>query len=244
MSGETIALAAAALMIAGFVQGLTGFGFGLSAMGLLPIALHDFDEVQALSTVAGMACFIALTGVTLRHVQWSGVRQLWLSTSIAIPLGYYLLKQLPEDIIFRMLGAVICLLVLFEIFVTRRYAIRLPGWSAWPIGLISGALSGAFNVGGPPLVAWVYDRPWTKEQQVATLSGMFLSTGIIRLAIMHTEDHLTTTTWTVAAWSVGPMILAIIVGNRLLKFVPQDRLRSIIYAALLLLGAWYLVFGH
>jgi len=242
MTTDILLAAVGVVTLAGFVQGLTGFGFGMVAMGLLP-AVIGLSEAQAVATLTGIAACVTKTTISLEHVRWSSVG-LWIGTAIGVPIGFMLHTSLDHDLVLRLLGLTICLLVMFEMLIARRYAVRLPEWMGWGVGLFSGSLSGAFNVGGPPLVAWVYDRPWTKEQQVATLSGMFLSTGIVRLAIMHTNNHLTSTTWTAAAWAIGPMIIAIIIGNRLLRYVPQQRLRSGIYTALLLLGAWYLVFGH
>jgi uncharacterized membrane protein YfcA len=152
--------------------------------------------------------------------------------------------MLSETLVIRLLGLSICLLVLFEFVATRRYGVRLPDWSGWCIGLASGALSGAFNIGGPPLVAYIFDRPWSKEQQVATLSSVFVASGLMRLALLVWHEQLHESTWILTAWAVVPMLAAIVCGNRLLKYIPQQRLRIGIYATLLLLGGRYLIVGH
>jgi uncharacterized protein len=234
---------AGVLALAGFAQGLTGFGFGLIAMGLLPLVV-GLDEAQAVATLTGVVACVAMTGVALRHVQWSSVRHLWLSTILGVPLGYFVLTMFSPSVVIRLLGLAICLLVFFEIFVTRWYAVRLPDWSGWCIGLASGALSGAFNIGGPPLVAYVFDRPWSKEQQVATLSSVFVASGLMRSALLLGHGRIHESTCISSVWAILPMLAAIVCGNRLLKYIPQQHLRNGIYAVLLLLGGRYLIVGQ
>jgi uncharacterized membrane protein YfcA len=245
MTSEPLLLSTAVLALAGFVQGLTGFGFGMIAMGLLPLVL-GLEVAQAVVTVTGMAGCLTMSGVTLRHIrwEWSSVGSLWLGAVVGVPLGFMFLTAVPQSIATRALGLAICLMVAFEVLVNRQRKVQLPSWSGYGIGLVSGALSGAFNIGGPPLVAYIFGRPWTKEEQVATLSALFTSSGIIRLSLLLADQELHADTWTLAAWGVGPMLAAIVLGNRLLKYVSQRILRIAIYTALVAIGVNYLLAGQ
>lgn len=233
-------LAISVLALAGFVQGLTGFGFGLVAMALLPMVL-GLGETQAVVTLSSMAATLTMTGITLRHVQWSSVWHLWLGSAMGIPVGFALLTLLPQPLLIRFLGLAICLMVLFEFLVTRRYQVQFPVWMGWGVGLLSGTLSGAFNIGGPPMVAYIYNRPWSKEEQVATLTAVFVGTGVLRLALLLASHQLSKEIWTLTGLAVLPMAVAIVCGNRLLKYASQQRLRTVIYLALLALGLHYLL---
>jgi uncharacterized membrane protein YfcA len=237
----TLALAVGVLALAGFVQGLTGFGFGMIAMGLLPQVL-GLERAQAIVTVAGLTAFLAMTGLTLRDVRWSSV-DLWISSTIGVPLGFLVLTELPQAALLRLLGLFICVLALFELAVARGRTQRLPSWAGWGVGLASGALSGAFNIGGPPLVAYIYGQPWSNQERVATLSGLFLTTGLIRLALLLVAGELTGATWGAAAWAAGPMVLAVVGGNRALRHLPQRGLAVAVNVALLVLGGRYLITG-
>src|SRR5690606_39976003 len=59
----------------------------------------------------------------------------------------------------------------------------LPPWLGFPIGVSSGVLGGAFNMGGPPCVAYLYSRPWPKEEVVALLQVVFIISSALRLAL-------------------------------------------------------------
>ncbi len=235
-------LAIGVLVLAGFVQGLTGFGFGLVAMGLLPSVL-GLDQAQAVVTLASLASLLAMTGLMIGQMRRAHTRYLWIGSAIGVPFGFLIVSALPQGLLIRLLGLTIVLLVGFELTLSRGAAPGIPGWAGWCIGLTSGALSGAFNIGGPPLVAYIYGRPWPKEQQVATLTGVFLTSGIIRLALMVGSGRALAAAWAPAAWAVAPMLGAIIGGNRLLKYVSHRQLRTGVNLALLACGGRYLIIG-
>lgn len=242
MISSVVAFTVGVLALAGFVQGLTGFGFGMVVMGLLP-PLIGIEQALAVATLAGLATTLANTGLTLRHLHWPSTGALWFGTVVGVPLGFEAFSAIPQDVVMRLLGLALCGLILFDLFSRRQDASPWPSWAGWCAGLASGTLSGAFNMGGPPLVAYVYGRPWPKERQVATLSGLFLTGGVIRLVLLVVQGDVASSSWTSAAWAVGPLLLAVVCGHRLLRRVPQDRLRVAVQLFLLALGARYLISG-
>jgi uncharacterized protein len=227
------------LTLAGFLQGLSGFGFGLTAMALLPLVL-DLTEAQAVITVVNLVVCVVNAVALWRHFAWSGCTGLLLGAWVGVPIGFLFLTRLPGDQVRRWLGVALCGLVLFELLFGRR-AWRYPAWTQPVVGLASGALGGAFNIGGPPLVAYMYSQPWTKQRIVASLSVVFLSSGLIRTGLLVQGNYLTPLVWQAAAWSVVPMVLALLYGNQLLQHVPQARLRTAVYAVLLFLGGQYVL---
>ncbi len=69
MMTNVLLWAVAVLVLAGFVQGLTGFGFGMITMALLPLVM-GFDQAQAVVTLAGLTTTLMMTGLTLKHLHW------------------------------------------------------------------------------------------------------------------------------------------------------------------------------
>ena len=75
------------LALAGFVQGLTGFGFGMVAMGLLPLVI-GLEQALAVATLAGLATTLTTTGLTLKHLHWPSTGALWFGTVVGVPVGF------------------------------------------------------------------------------------------------------------------------------------------------------------
>lgn len=239
MTTDSLLLAILALSLAGFIQGLTGFGFGMTSMSLLPLAV-GLSDAQAIVTLTSTAACLLMAAVTLREVPWSELPRLWIGTIAGVPLGFAVLESLPRTTVTRGLGVTICLMVLFEFFVAHRRSIQWPRWLEPVIGIASGMLTGAFNIGGPPLVACIYSRPWPKEKRVAGLTAVFLSGGLIRVSLLLRYQELPREAWLATAWAIVPMMIAIIGGNRLLTHVPERPLRTAVFATLLILGGRYL----
>lgn len=239
---ETLILATAALALAGFVQGLTGFGFGITAMSLLPWVL-GLDEAHAVVTLTSTAACLLMTAVTMRDAPWRRLFLLAICTAVGVPIGFWLFELLPRSIVLRVLGLTLCSMVLFELLVVRRIGWRWPRWLEPFVGIGSGVLTGAFNVGGPPLVAYIYSQPWSKHEHVAGLTAVFISGGLVRVVLLFAHRDVPPDVWKATAWSLGPMLAAIVLGNRLLAIVPQERLRVGVFAVLLLLGGRYLLAG-
>lgn len=240
MSTESLVLTTAVIALAGFVQGLTGFGFGMTAMALLPLAL-SLTEAQAVVTLTSTAACLLMAAVMLRDVPWSRLWLLALGTMAGVPLGFSLLESLPRTAVTRALGLTLCLMVAFELLVVRRSEFRWPRWLEPLVGVVSGILTGAFNVGGPPLVAYIYSQPWSKEQHVAGLTAIFLGGGLVRVTLLLMHKELPPEAWTSAAWGVPPMLAALLCGNRLLDRIPQRQLRLGVFTVLLILGGRYLL---
>jgi uncharacterized membrane protein YfcA len=132
-------------------------------------------------------------------------------------------------------------MVLLDVLILRRYRLQWPGWTAPCVGLASGLLTGAFNIGGPPLVAYVYAQPGSKREHVGTLSMVFIMGGIVRLAMMLTHETVAPRIWGAAGLTILPMLAAVYYGHWLLHFVSQRVLRAAVYTALFFLGIRYLI---
>lgn len=236
----TLLVAVAVLTLAGFTQGLTGFGFGLVSMALLPFALPVKDATVILAPLNVITCATTLYAVR-RHLRWRRSLPLVVGSCVGIPCGVFALVQLDAVVLLRTLGAVMVLFAVVDLAGSKRWRIALPAASAFPVGLVSGSLGGAFNAGGPPLIAYAYAQPWTKEEIIATLQVVFGVSAVLRLSLLGQQGMMRSELWQIAAWAVVPMFAGITAGNRLLARVPREPLRAGVSCVLLVIGARYLL---
>ncbi len=179
--------------IAGFVQGITGFGFGLTAMALWAWFLPP--QLAAALAVSGALAGQLLAAFTVRR-GWHAADVLpFLAGGLAgLPLGLWLLPQLDVPLFKALLGAmfvVVCPLML--------YAQRLPQVRGGRLGdMLAGAAGGAMGgLGGftgivPTL--WCTVRGFGKDRQRAIIQnfnlamqlvtfGAYAATGIVQPAL-------------------------------------------------------------
>lgn len=183
MAWDQIALVLLGALAGGLVSGLTGFGMGISAMGLW---LHAISPPVAASLV--IICSVVSQVQTLpmiwRTIEWDRVMPFILPGLLGVPLGTWLLPHI-EPSTFKLVVGIF--LVAYPTYVlARRSQMSSPiggrvGDGA--IGLGAGVLGGLTGLSGVLPVVWTDIRGWTKEQRrcvhqtfnTAILSFAFLS---------------------------------------------------------------------
>src|SRR5260221_615998 len=83
---------ALALVCAGFVQGMTGFGFGLVSMSLMPLVI-GVKQAAAISTVFS---FLATVTTFIRHYReynWRLGLTFLVTVCVGVPIGVYFLDR-------------------------------------------------------------------------------------------------------------------------------------------------------
>ena len=234
-----IALTLLILSCAAFVQGFLGFGFGIIAMGGLGLLVDPWYAAGVVN-LTGILQTGWLAFLLRDRIDWRTVGRILPASVIGIALGLFVLHGLPTDSLLRLLGVTILLLGLWNL--TRRPPQRVPS-TRWelPVGLASGILTGLFNTGGPPIVAYLYRRPDPPETLIATVQALFLFTALTRLPGAFALGMLTPPVYS-AALAGGLFVMAgvwfgRVVGRRL----SPDRFRTASWLALSAFGSWLIL---
>jgi len=219
-----------AVTLAGFVQGTLGFGFGMVAMALLPFAI-SVKEASPLVVLLTLPAVIILFCVHWRHCSLREGWLLVLGTCVGTPLGVYLLAIAPERLLMRSLGFFLLLFAVQELWSAWRgkSKFHLKRWTGFPIAAFGGALGGAFNCGGPPVVAYVYSQSWNKERIVAMLQLVFTMGAALRMLSMIHEGLFTPHVLTIGIWSAAPVFITLMLGTRVMKKLSTARLRTVVF---------------
>src|SRR5215475_7215876 len=96
------------LACAGFVQGLTGFGFGLVSMSLMPLFL-SVKQAAAISTVFSLLATVTIFARHYREYNWRLGLTFLISVCVGVPLGVYFLQRSSEALLLRILGTIMLL---------------------------------------------------------------------------------------------------------------------------------------
>lgn len=145
------------VVLAGLVRGFAGFGTG---MVYLPIAAQVLPPVWTLVTLIVIDIFGPLPAVprALRDGHPRDVLRLSAGALVSIPLGVWLLTTLPAEP-FRIVISGLSLVLLVLLVSGLRYHGPVPRPAIYGIGAVSGALAGAFGLGGPPVILLYMARP-------------------------------------------------------------------------------------
>lgn len=232
----------AALSLSGLIQGMTGFGFGLVAVATLPLLMDLKDALVVVAFLNVLVC-AATFAATWRDFRWNEAKGLVIGSCIGVPLGFWGLVELDAGILLRALGALLCAFSAIELLFGERSPVKIPAALGFPVGIVSGGIGGALNVGGPPAIAYVYSQPWGKAQIVAALQVVFGLSAILRAVLVGSSELVRPALVRVSLVGALPMLLATMVGGWLLCRVRQDALKKTVFGFLFVMGLKYLIFA-
>ena len=227
---DLYAAVAAISFLAGLVQGLTGFGSALLAMPLFLLFL-DARTAVPLSILNGLIITTYLCLQLRRHLDWGKVSPLLLGCLPGIVVGVYFLKRAGNTWIKILLGILLIGYASFSLRFKPR-AIKIPSFGPYVAGFATGVIGAAFSAGGPPVIIYTMLTGWSKDSIKATLSGLFLITGLL-IACAHWFFGLTNGL-VLRYFSVSalPVIIGVWLGSRIYS---RTSMKSYIQIVLFLL---------
>ena len=227
------------IFLAALTQSITGFGFAIVSMSFLP-------EVVGLQTAVPL---VALLGVTLNSIIWfyyrsnsdfEAIKRLMIAALIATPVGALMLDRFPEAIALRGLGVIIISYVVYDGFKLTLPPLNSAFWDYFAGGL-SGILSGAYAVGGPPLVVYANCQNWTAKEFKSNITPVFCLIALMASLAHGWQGNLTISVGRLAIYSLPGFACGLWLGIVLSKSINPTVFRRITLALLLVSGLRLLV---
>lgn len=231
-----------ALACAGFVQGLSGFGFGLVSMSLMPLFI-GVKQAAVVSTVFTLAATVITFVRHCKDYEWRRGLAFLLSVCLGLPLGIFFLERGGEQLLTRILGALMLVYAARE-FVSEKQTREIPRALTIPLGLFSGAMSGAFNLGGVPTAAYAYSHPWTRGQIMAFLQVMIMTSCVLRMIFYHGAGLGADIPLVWMLLTMVPVYAAIWLGHLVLQRSEGRSTRKGIFIFVAVSGFYYLFLRH
>ncbi len=232
-------LAVIILFIAAMVQGVIGFGFGMVSMALLPWIV-DIKLAVPMVALFGI-CVNSSLLFQLRHAfRFSQCLPMIAGGLFGLPAGVFFLKHAPERMVQYVLGVAIIAYVLWSVLdkkLTARSAGPKWGFAA---GLTGGALGGAFNASGPPVVMYLATQPWKPDVIKATMQGFFFFASLTQLLLYGFTGILTREVWLMDAKLLPAVLAGVWFGAWLSKRIRRAVFQRLVLLALLILGLLFL----
>jgi uncharacterized membrane protein YfcA len=227
-------LALLVVFFAVITQTLTGFGSGLVSMAFLPGMLGIRTASPLVALFTGTMELILL----VRFRAAFNLRAVWrlaLATLLGLPLGVWALRSLSEQILLPVLGVVMTGYALYALFNLKLPRLEHPAW-AYLTGFLSGILSGAYSVGGPPVIVYGNCRGWQPDEFKSNLQGFFLLNDGLAIIYHAIAGNLTHAVWTGFLWSLPVLGLGLLAGAGLDRFLNPQSFRKLVLILLVIMG--------
>jgi uncharacterized membrane protein YfcA len=229
-----VALGAAA---GGFVQGLSGFAFGLVALAVWAWAL---DPVLAgpLVVCGSLLGQLLSVGTLRRGFDARRVLPFIAGGALGVPLGVALLHRIDPDA-FK-LGVGILLVLWSAAMLLARDLPRIAAGGRWAdaaAGLLGGVMGGLGGLTGPAPTLWTVLRGWDRDAQRAVFQAFNLAMQGLTLAAYLATGALSAEAARLCLVVAPAMLVPALLGARLYRRFSDAAFQQVVLALLAASGA-------
>ncbi|HEX6703648.1 MAG TPA: sulfite exporter TauE/SafE family protein [Albitalea sp.] len=222
--------------VAGFVQGLSGFAFGLVATSFWAWAIEP-------RLAAAMAVFGALTGQVIaaltvrRGFQWRLLLPFLAGGAVGVPIGVAVLPQLDVHWFKTLLGGLLVVWCPLMLAARRLPRVRAGGRVADGVaGALGGMMGGIGGYTGVIPTLWCTLRGFDKDAQRAVVQNFNLAALTVTMASYLASGIVTREMWPMFAIVAPAMLLPSLVGARVYIGISEAAFRQVVLALLTLSG--------
>ncbi len=234
-------LVVAGAMTAGFVQGLSGFGFGMVAMSFWAWTVDP-------RLAAAMAVFGSLTGQLLaaftvrRGFAAKRLLPFVAGGLLGIPLGVKLLPHLDPLVFKACIGGLLAIWCPVMLFATRLPRIAAGGKVAdGVVGAVGGIMGGIGGFTGVIPTLWCTLRRFDRDVQRSVIQNFNLSMLAVTMASYIYAGVVTRDMLPLFAVIVPAMLVPTLVGTRIYAGISDAAFRRIVLGLLTASGVALLV---
>jgi len=222
--------------VAGFVQGLSGFAFGLAAMGIWAWSVSP--------QLAGpMVVFGSLIGqlLSIHSVRGSlelrRVLPLILGGLIGVPIGAAALPHLDATLFKAGVGLLLAIYCPAMLLTRELPRIRGGGRIADGVaGLIGGVMGGIGGLSGPAPTLLCTLRHWSRDAQRGVIQSFNLAMHTLTLTVYAVDGAITAETGRMFAVIAPTLVVPCLIGARLYNRVSEIQFRRLVLGLLFLSG--------
>ncbi len=220
--------------IAGFIQGLSGFGFGMIAIPVLAFVI----SIKTAIPMAAMCGFVLLAIVAYQlrdDLDFKYAIPIFISSIIGIPFGIWFLKYGDDWLLKLALGIFLIIFSFYSMF-KNEIRLNLPERFSYAVGFLSGLLSGAFSTGGPPVIVYLAVKGFEGLRFKGVLTSYFLLNSLVMNIAFACTGVITHEVIGYFAICAPFVAVGSYIGARYYHSLDQALFKKIVYAMILIAG--------
>lgn len=228
-------LIAAVAACAGFIQSVTGFGFGIFAMMFFPYLLL-FTEANILSSILGAFTSIIVVITMLRHIHWKNIIFPIIGSFVATYFAVTFIKSQANTTLKLLLGIALFGLSIYFLFFSGKIRIKPTWYTGLAAGVLSGIMGGMFAMGGPPVVIYYMQSEKDSDKYLATLSAFFVVSNAFSITVKTLSGFVTSNVLLGLAVGIPGMMLGTIIGKAVFRKMNAQMIKKAVYGFMAVSG--------
>jgi uncharacterized protein len=236
----TVTLIVVTFAVGGLVKGLTGLGLPPVVLGILTATI-GINPAKALILIPTFLTNVlqATQGGNGRRV----VKITWpfmLAATVFTASGAFTLSYFRTDLMSSLLGLGLSVYGILGLF---KFRVNIKDkWWHHPVGVLFGAtngfLTGMTGSSAVPGVFYLQSIGLRREELVQSMGILFTLSTVGLAWSLRTQDLLSANLGIMSAAALVPAFIGMSVGNRIRRSIPEEKFRTVLYVALLLLGLY------
>jgi uncharacterized membrane protein YfcA len=231
---DFIITGAVIVLVAGLIQGCTGFGFALVSVPILVLFL-PYNQVPPMVVILSMASNITVLIDSWRSVRLRVVLPLLIGALLGLPVGGYILLHINHEMFKILVGAIVLILALVLLAGWKR-KVRNETIGMLPVGFISGVLSNSTAMGGPPLVLYFSNQDVEKRHFRANIVAYFMLVNLGAIFVFYIMGLMKHTVLVNAGIYFIPAVIGSVTGVRLAKYINENFFKKVVLVVVGILG--------
>lgn len=221
---------------ASFVQRVSGFGFGIFIMTVLPYLMPSYGEATTLSGLCAMSMCLYIVISHWKHIRWNKLWYLLIIFLITSFFAVHFVSQAGNGLLKILLGITLIIASVWFFLFAGKIHITPNRPTQTILGTLSGIMGGLFGMQGPPAVLYFVETTETKEEYMAVAQTYFLIGNIMMTIYRAYYGFLTQTVINDTCLGILGVIAGTILGSYAFKKMSLPILRKIIYAYMAISG--------
>lgn len=221
---------------AAFVQRVSGFGFGIFIMTLLPYLLPSYGEATTLSGLLALVTSAIIVYKIHRFIQWKKLLPILITFLIVSYFSVWFVAAASEGFLKKILGGILILVSIYFFFFSDKLKLKPTMLVQVSMGVISGIMGGLFGMQGPPAVLYFIACTDKKNDYMALAQTYFLVGNVMMSFYRAQNGFLTIEVAQAWCYGVPAVLLGTWIGSLVFSRISIRLLRQIIYAYMAVSG--------
>lgn len=233
-----------AVVLAAFLQTITGIGFAMIAGPVILLALNDGSAVQVTTLLSLLIAVVLAPGLRSR-IDPPMLKQLSIGALAGLPFGIALFALVGVDLLKLIAGLTVGVLTALTLMIRRHEgaALRPASWGDWASGGVSGLFGGCLAMPGPTAAVRMNARNFDKMVTRATILAMFVLVYPLIFAAHALTVGVTRETLITSAILIPSTLAGVVIGHFAAPHVSERLFRNMVLVLLAATSATLLVAG-
>jgi len=225
-----------ASMVASFIQRVTGFGFGIFIMTILPLIMPSYGEATALSGLLAVvnSCYISIC--MWKRIPWKKLLPILLTFIIVSFFAIKMVAAFDNSTLKHILGVILIAVGLYFYFISERVKVRPTMPVQLCMGTASGLMGGLFAMQGPPAVLYFIACTDTKEEYLAITQAFFMFGNLMMTGFRAANGFVTRAVGLGWCCGLAGVLVGIWIGAKVFDKMPLPVLRKVVHLYMVVSG--------